>query len=88
MCDASDFAVGAVLGQRREKIFRPIYYASKALKDAKEHYTTIEKEMLAIVYSYDKFSPYVLGSKVTLFTDHAVIRYLMTKKEAKSRLIR
>ena len=88
MCDASDFAMGAVLGQRREKMFKPLYYASKSLNDAQEHYTTIEKEMLAVVCSCDKFKLYILGSKVTLFTDHAAIRYLMTIKEAKPRLIR
>ena len=88
MCDASDFAVGAVLGQRRDKHFKPIYYTSKTLNGAQEHYKTKEKEMLAVVYSYDKFRPYILGSKVTLFTDHVAIRYLMSKKEAKPRLIR
>ena len=88
MCDASDFAVGVVLGQRRDKMFRPINYVSKTLNDTHEHYTIIEKEMLAIVYSCDKFRPYILGSKVTLFTDYAAIRYLMSKKEAKPRLIR
>ena len=87
VCDVSDFAVGAVLRQRRDKMFRPIYYASKTLNDAQEHYTTTEKEMLEVVYSYDKFIPYILGSRVTLFTDHAVIRYLMSKKEVKPRLI-
>ena len=65
MCNASDLAVGAVLGQRREKIFKPISYASKTLNDAQKHYTTTEKEMLAVVYSYDKFRLYILGSKVT-----------------------
>ena len=69
-------------------MFRLIYYPSKTLNDAKEHYTTIEKEMLVVVYSYDKFRSYILGSKVILFTDHATIRYLMSKKEAKPRLIR
>ena len=88
MCNASDFAVGAVLRQRREKMFRPIYFSSKTLNDAQEHNTTIEKEMLAVVYSCDKFRLYILGSKVTLFMDHAVIKYLMSKKEAKPRLIR
>ena len=53
MCDANDFAVGAVLGQRREKMFRLIYYAGKTLNDAQEHYTTTEEEMLAVVYSCD-----------------------------------
>ncbi|GKE84815.1 reverse transcriptase domain-containing protein, partial [Tanacetum coccineum] len=49
MCDASDVAIGAVLGQRHEKHFRPIHYASKTINEAKSHYTTTEKEMLAVV---------------------------------------
>ncbi|GJQ94096.1 reverse transcriptase domain-containing protein [Tanacetum coccineum] len=48
MCDASDFAIGAVLGQRHEKHFRPIHYASKTMNEAESHYTTTEKEMLAV----------------------------------------
>ncbi|GKE41006.1 reverse transcriptase domain-containing protein [Tanacetum coccineum] len=56
MCDASDFAIGAVLGQRHEKHFRPIHYASKTMNEAKSHYTTTEKEMLAVVYAFEKFS--------------------------------
>ncbi|GJU56395.1 reverse transcriptase domain-containing protein [Tanacetum coccineum] len=48
MCDASDFAIGAVLGQRHEKHFRPIHYASKTMNEAESHYTTMEKEMLAV----------------------------------------
>ena len=62
MCDATDFLVGAVSGQRTENIFRPIYYASQTLNEAQEHYTTTEKEMLAVVYSYDKFIPNLLDS--------------------------
>ena len=88
MCYASDFAVGSILGQRRENIFRPIYYASKTLNEAQENYMTIEKEILVVVYSCDKFRPCILGSKVTIYTDHAAIKYLMMKKEAKLRLIR
>ena len=88
MYDASDFIVGVVLGQRKEKMFRRIYYASKTLNDTQEHYTTTEKEMLGVVYSCDKFILYILDSKVTLFMDHAVIQYLTMKKEAKPRLIR
>ncbi|GJX15066.1 reverse transcriptase domain-containing protein, partial [Tanacetum coccineum] len=53
MCDASDFAVGAVLGQRIDGKFKPIYYASKTLNNAQEHYTTTEKELLAVVFSFD-----------------------------------
>ena len=88
MCDASDFAMGAVLGQRKEKIFRTIYYASRTFNEAQENYSTTEKEMLAIVFACEKFRQYVLGSHVIIHTDHAAIKYLMTKKEAKPRLIR
>ncbi|GJY49398.1 reverse transcriptase domain-containing protein [Tanacetum coccineum] len=55
MCDASDFAIGAVLGQRHEKHFRPIHYASKTMIEAQINYTTTEKELLAIVYAFEKF---------------------------------
>ncbi|GJU43995.1 reverse transcriptase domain-containing protein [Tanacetum coccineum] len=55
MCDASDFAVGAVLGQRIDGKFKLIYYASKTLNNAQEHYTTAEKELLVVVLSFDKF---------------------------------
>ena len=88
MCDASDFAMGAVLGQRKKKIFRAIYYASRTFNETQENYSTIEKEMLAIVFGCEKFRPYILGSHVIVHTDHAAIKYLMSKKEAKPRLIR
>ena len=88
MCDASDFAMGAVLGQRKEKIFRAIYYASRTFNEAQENYSTTEKEMIDIVYACEKFRPYILGSHVIVHTDHAAIKYLMSKKEAKPRLIR
>ena len=85
MCDASDDAGGAVLGQRKEKIFRAIYYSSQ---DAQLNYTTTEKEMLAMIFACDKFMSYIIGSKVTIYTDHVAIRYLFAKKDAKPRLIR
>ena len=88
MCDASDYAMGAVLGQKIEKMFRAIYYASKTFNEAQENYSTTEKEMLAMVFSCEKFRPYILGSHIIIHTDHVVIKYLMTKKEAKPRLIR
>ena len=88
MCDASDFAMGAVLGQRKEKLFRAIYYASRTFNEAQENYSTTEKEMLAIVFAYEKFRPYILGSHVIVHTDHAAIKYLMSKRKAKPRLIR
>ncbi|CAM8963300.1 unnamed protein product [Rhodiola kirilowii] len=88
MCDASDYAVGAVLGQREEKKPVVIYYASRTLDAAQRNYSTTEKELLAVVFALEKFRSYLLGTKVTVFSDHAAIRYLMTKKEAKPRLIR
>jgi len=88
MSDASDYAVGAVLGQRKDKAFHAIYYASRTLNEAQVNYTTTEKELLAVVFAFDKFRPYIIGNKVIVYTDHAAIRYLMEKKDAKPRLIR
>ena len=88
MCDASDYAIGAVLGQRTDKIFKAIYYASKTLNEAQENYSTTKKEMLAMVFACEKFRPYILGSYVVIHTDHAAIKYLKAKKDAKPRLIR
>ncbi|GJT95407.1 putative nucleotidyltransferase, ribonuclease H [Tanacetum coccineum] len=88
MCDTSDFAVGAVLGQRIDGRFKPIYYASKALNNAQEHYTTTEKELLAVVFSFDKFRPYLILSKTIVYTDHSALKYLFSKQDAKPRLIR
>ena len=88
MCDASDFAMGAVLGQKAEKVFKAIYYASKTFNEAQKNYSTTKKEMLTIVFACEKFRPYILGSHVIIHTDHAAIKYLMAKKEAKPRLIR
>ena len=88
MCDASDFAIRAVLGQKREKFFQVIYYASRTLNDAQLNSATTEKELLAIVFAFDKFRSYLIGNKVVVHTDHSAIKYLMTKKDAKPRLIR
>ncbi|KAK9044468.1 hypothetical protein V6N11_058368 [Hibiscus sabdariffa] len=88
MCDASDYAAGAVLGQRKGKIFHPIYYANKTLNDAQINYTTTEKELLAVIFAFVKFRSYLLGTKVTVYTDHSAIKYLLSKKDAKPRLIR
>ena len=88
MCDASDYAMGVVLGQMIEKIFRAFYYASKTFNEAEENYSVIEKEMLAMVFAYEKLRPNALGSYVIIHTDHAAIKYIMAKKDAKPRLIR
>lgn len=83
MCDASDFAVGAVLGQRCDKLFQPIYYASKTMNPAQENYSTTEKELLAVVFAFDKFRQYLVLSKTVVFTNHSALRYLFTKQNAK-----
>nr|GEX13707.1 hypothetical protein [Tanacetum cinerariifolium] len=88
MCDASDFAVGAILGQRTEKHFRPIHYASKTMIQAEANYTTIEKEMLAIVYAFEKFRCYLIMNRSIVYTDHSALKYLFAKKDAKARLLR
>ncbi|GJV01936.1 reverse transcriptase domain-containing protein [Tanacetum coccineum] len=88
MCDASDFAIGAVLGQRKTKHFQPIHYASKTMTEAQIHYTTTEKEMLVVVYAFEKFWPYLVLSKSIVYTDHSALKYLMNKQDAKPRLLR
>ncbi|KAM0997088.1 hypothetical protein ACFX2C_007009 [Malus domestica] len=88
MCDASDYALGAVLGQRKDKRPHVIYYASRTLNDAQLNYSTTEKKLLSVVFTLDKFRSYLIGTKVIVFTDHAALKYLLTKNEAKPRLIR
>nr|GEV88428.1 reverse transcriptase domain-containing protein [Tanacetum cinerariifolium] len=88
MCDASDFTIGAVLGQRKTKHFQPIHYASKTIIEAQIHYTTTEKEMLVVVYAFEKFRPYLVLSKSIVYTDHLALKYLLNKQDAKPRLIR
>ncbi|GJY52952.1 reverse transcriptase domain-containing protein [Tanacetum coccineum] len=88
MCDASDFAIGAVLGQRIKKHFRPIHYASKTMTEAESNYTTTEKEMLAVVYAFEKFRSYLIMNKSIVYTDHSALKYLFAKKDAKARLLR
>ena len=88
MCDASDLAVGAVLGQRAKGKPYVVYYASKTLNEAQRNYTTTEKELLAVVYALVKFHAYLIGSDIIIFTDHLALKYLLTKQNVKARLIR
>jgi hypothetical protein len=88
MCDASDYAIGAVLGQRKEGRVHAIYYASKTLSGAQLNYATTEKELLVVVFAFEKIRSYIVNSKVIVYTEHAAIKYLLAKKDAKPRLIR
>nr|GEV77769.1 reverse transcriptase domain-containing protein [Tanacetum cinerariifolium] len=88
MCDASDFAIGVVLVQRQEKHFRPIHYASKTMTEAESNYTTTEKEMLPVVYAFEKFRSYLIMNKSIVYTDHSAFKHLFAKKDSKARLLR
>jgi hypothetical protein len=88
MCDASDHVVGAVLGQTKDTKHHAIVYASKTLIGAQFNYATTEKELLVVIFSINKFRSYLVGAKVIIYTDHAALKYLLTKKDVKSRLIR
>ncbi|XP_054807358.1 uncharacterized protein LOC129309679 [Prosopis cineraria] len=88
LCDASNYALGAVLSQKVDKKSHVIAYASRTLDAAQANYTTTEKELLAIVFALDKFRSYLLNAKVVVFSDHAALKYLLRKPNAKPRLVR
>jgi hypothetical protein len=88
MCDASDYTVGVVLGQSKDKKHYAISYAGKSLTGPQLNYATIENELIAVVFAIEKFRSYLLGTKVIVYTDHATLKYLLTKKDAKPCLIR
>nr|GEU87222.1 reverse transcriptase domain-containing protein [Tanacetum cinerariifolium] len=88
MSDASDYAISAVLGQRQDKHFRIIHYASKTMTEAESNYTTTKKEMLAMVYAFEKFRSYLIMNKSIVYTDHSALKYLFAKKDSKARLLR
>lgn len=86
MCNSSDYTIGTMLGQRKDKKPYMIYYASRTLNSAKIIYSTTEKELLVVVFALRKFCPYLVGSKMIIFTDHSALKYLLSKKDAKMRL--
>ena len=87
MCDSSDIAVGAVFVQRKNRFFHSIYYERKTFDSIQANYTVIEKEILAIMFVFNKFWSYLVGTKVIVFIDHASIRYLLNKKDNKPMII-
>jgi hypothetical protein len=88
MCDANNYVVGVVLGQRKDKKPYVIYYASKTLNSAQMNYNTTEKELLTVVFACEKSKSYLVGSPVVIFSDHAALKYLLSKKDSKARLVR
>jgi len=87
LCDASDYTIGAVLGQRKDNNPYAIYYTSWTLNDAQVNYATTEKEFSAVVFSLERFLSYLINSQVIIFTDHAALKHLMKKSDSKPRLI-
>ncbi|GJT89181.1 reverse transcriptase domain-containing protein [Tanacetum coccineum] len=88
MCDASDFTVGVVLGQKDGKNFHPIYFASKTLNSAQQKYTVTEKELMAVVFTFDKFRSYLILSKSIVHPDHSALSTYSKNQEANHAIIR
>lgn len=86
--DASNFAIGAVLSQGQIGSEKPIAYGSRTLNDAETRYSTIEKELLAIVWAIKHFRPYLYGRKFIIYTDHRPLAWLDSIKEPNSKLTR
>ena len=78
--------MGALLGQNKDRVFQSIYYATRTLNEAQLNYAITKKELLAIVFAFNKFRPYLIGNKVIMHIDHSTIKYLMDKKDDKPRL--
>jgi hypothetical protein len=88
MCDASNYTVGAVLGQTKDKKHHAIAYASETLTGPQFNYATTKKELLVVIFAIDKFRSNLVGAKVIVYTNHAALKYMLTKRDAKPRLIR
>lgn len=86
--DASEYAVGAVLSQGEIPGDRPIQYYSKTLNDAQTRYSTIEKELLAIIMAVEAFRHYVYGREFLIITDHKPLCFLFGHKNINGRLHR
>ena len=86
--DASNVAIGAILSQGPIGADKPICYASRTLNDSEQNYSTIEKELLAIVWATKYFRPYLFGRKFKIITDHKPLQWMVNLKEPNSRLTR
>jgi len=88
MCNGSDFALGVVVGQRKDNKPYIIYYASCTLDEAQMNYVATEMEFLAIVFALEKLQSYLINSNVIVLTDRATLKHLMKKSDSKPHLIR
>jgi hypothetical protein len=86
--DASGFAVGAILSQGKIGQDKPIAFASRTLNQAEQNYSTIEKELTAIMWACRHFRPYLLGRNITIVTDHKPLTWMFSVKDPSSRLLR
>ena len=77
-----------MLSQRKDKKLHVIYYSSRTLTDTQLNYANIEKEMLVVIFAFDKFRSYLLGSKVVVYIDYTTLKYLINKKDSTLRFIR
>ena len=80
MCDASDYVVGAIYGQTKDKKHHAIAYASKTLTGPQLNYAITKKELPAIVFAINKFRSYLIGAKVIIYTNHATLKYCSLRK--------
>ncbi|GJZ43446.1 reverse transcriptase domain-containing protein [Tanacetum coccineum] len=87
MCDASDYAVGAVLGQRKTKPFSAYTLCKSTNTDAQASYTTTEKRVISRGVCFREIRPYLVLSKTIVYMDHSALKYLLAKQDAKPRLL-
>jgi hypothetical protein len=80
MCDASDYVMGVVLGQTKDRKHHAISYASKTLSGPQLNYATTKKELLAIVFAIDKFISYLVGGKVIVYTNKLLLNISLIRK--------
>lgn len=87
MCDTNDYVIGIILRQRRDNKPYTNYYANHTLDETHINYGTPEKELLVVVFTFNKFQSYSIGFKLIIYTNHVVLKYLLNKKDTKPRLI-
>jgi hypothetical protein len=88
LCEASDEAMGVVLGQHDGDNFNVIHHASRTLNEAQNNYPMAKKELFVVVFACDKFRSYIIDSKVKVHTYREGLKDITGRKDVKPRLIR